>query len=103
MGDWIMAWAWCLPAGFSTPLPYFYVVFFAILLFHRQKRDDEACEHKCVLPACEAWDEADRFRAIGTARIGPSTRSSYRTSEQLGGVPGLQLTFFFRRIIPYIY
>lgn len=46
MGDWMMSWAWCLPAGFSTPLPYFYVVFFAILLVHRQMRDDEACEHK---------------------------------------------------------
>jgi delta14-sterol reductase len=46
MGDWIMSWAWCLPGGFSTPLPYFYVVFFFILLVHRQQRDDEACEHK---------------------------------------------------------
>ena len=41
-----MSWAWCLPAGFSTPLPYFYVIFFAILLVHRQIRDDEACEKK---------------------------------------------------------
>lgn len=45
-GDWLMSWAWCLPAGFSTPLPYFYVIFFAILLVHRQMRDDEACEKK---------------------------------------------------------
>lgn len=41
-----MAWAWCLPAGFGTPLPYFYVVFFAVLLVHRQMRDDEACGKK---------------------------------------------------------
>lgn len=45
-GDWIMAWAWCLPCGFSTPIPYFYVLFFAILLVHRQLRDDEACRKK---------------------------------------------------------
>ncbi|EIW65735.1 hypothetical protein TREMEDRAFT_41207 [Tremella mesenterica DSM 1558] len=45
-GDWIMACAWCLPAGFGSPLPYFYVVFFAILLIHRQMRDDEACKKK---------------------------------------------------------
>lgn len=41
-----MAWAWCLPTGFNTPLTYFYVVYFAILLVHRQLRDDEACHKK---------------------------------------------------------
>ncbi|GAA5966699.1 hypothetical protein JCM21900_002851 [Sporobolomyces salmonicolor] len=46
LGDWIMAWAWCLPCGFTSPLPYFYVIYFAILLVHRQQRDDEACAHK---------------------------------------------------------
>ncbi|GMK57223.1 hypothetical protein CspeluHIS016_0400570 [Cutaneotrichosporon spelunceum] len=46
LGDWIMAWAWCLPTGFKTPIPYFYVIYFAILLMHRQKRDDEACKEK---------------------------------------------------------
>ncbi|KAI5452505.1 erg24, C-14 sterol reductase [Naganishia albida] len=46
MGDWIMAWAWCLPTGFSTPITYFYVVYFAILLVHRQRRDDHACTEK---------------------------------------------------------
>ena len=45
-GDWIMAWAWCLPTGFGTPLTYFYVVYFAILLLHRERRDNEACERK---------------------------------------------------------
>lgn len=23
LGDWIMAWAWCLPTGFQTPITYF--------------------------------------------------------------------------------
>ncbi|GAA5846340.1 hypothetical protein JCM9279_001332 [Rhodotorula babjevae] len=46
MGDWIMSWAWCLPCGFQSPLPYFYVIYFGILLFHRQTRDDEACALK---------------------------------------------------------
>ena len=41
-----MAWAWCLPCGFSSPIPYFYVVYFAILLVHRQMRDEEACRMK---------------------------------------------------------
>ncbi|WOO85586.1 Delta(14)-sterol reductase [Vanrija pseudolonga] len=45
-GDWLMAWAWCLPTGFNTPITYFYVAYFAVLLIHRQRRDDEACRHK---------------------------------------------------------
>ncbi|SNX85361.1 probable ERG24 - C-14 sterol reductase [Melanopsichium pennsylvanicum] len=46
LGDWIMAWAWSLPCGFATPIPYFYVAYFAVLLVHRQFRDDEACQKK---------------------------------------------------------
>lgn len=46
LGDWLMAWAWCLPCGTSSPIPYFYVVYFAVLLLHRQLRDDDACKKK---------------------------------------------------------
>ncbi|CAD6933241.1 unnamed protein product [Tilletia laevis] len=45
-GDLIMALAWSLPTGFETPVPYFYVAFFTVLLVHRQMRDDEACRGK---------------------------------------------------------
>lgn len=45
-GDLLMALAWCLPAGFSTPIPYFYVIYFAILLIHRDQRDDHKCRSK---------------------------------------------------------
>jgi len=45
-GDLTMAVAWSLPTGFKTPITYFYVVYFAVLLIHRQRRDDEACEKK---------------------------------------------------------
>jgi Delta14-sterol reductase len=52
-----MALAWSLPTGFDTPLTYFYVTYFAVLLIHRQRRDDEKCEKKYVnhliLPFCE--------------------------------------------------
>jgi hypothetical protein len=47
------SWAWCLPAGFETPIPYFYVVYFGILLVHRQIRDDEQCKLKYG----KDWDE----------------------------------------------
>ncbi|TFY76728.1 hypothetical protein EWM64_g7286 [Hericium alpestre] len=46
MGDLLMALAWSLPTGFDTPVTYFYVVYFAVLLIHRQRRDDENCEKK---------------------------------------------------------
>ncbi|KAJ7599401.1 ERG4/ERG24 ergosterol biosynthesis protein [Mycena floridula] len=45
-GDIIMALAWSLPTGFNTPITYFYVIYFAVLLIHRQRRDDENCEKK---------------------------------------------------------
>ncbi|KAL1724466.1 ergosterol biosynthesis ERG4/ERG24 [Schizophyllum commune] len=45
-GDWLMAVAWSLPTGFATPFTYFYPIYFAILLVHRQLRDDEACHKK---------------------------------------------------------
>ncbi|OCH88476.1 ERG4/ERG24 ergosterol biosynthesis protein [Obba rivulosa] len=46
LGDLLMALAWSLPTGFDTPITYFYVVYFAVLLAHRQMRDDENCEKK---------------------------------------------------------
>jgi protein-S-isoprenylcysteine O-methyltransferase Ste14 len=46
LGDLIMAFAWCLPAGFSHPLPYFYFFYFTGLLVHRAWRDNERCREK---------------------------------------------------------
>lgn len=41
-----MGLSWSLPTGFETPITYFYIIYFTILLLHRQARDDEACEKK---------------------------------------------------------
>jgi len=46
LGDLIMAFAWSLPTKFDTPVTYFYVIYFAVLLIHRQRRDDEMCAKK---------------------------------------------------------
>ncbi|GLB40307.1 putative ERG4 ERG24 ergosterol biosynthesis protein [Lyophyllum shimeji] len=46
LDDVLMALAWSLPTVFDAPLTYFYVVYFAILLIHRQSRDDEHCHRK---------------------------------------------------------
>jgi delta14-sterol reductase len=45
-GDWLMAWAWCLPCGFGSVVPFFYVIYFGCLLLHRERRDEEACKAK---------------------------------------------------------
>lgn len=46
LGDLVMAFAWSLPTLFDTPITYFYVCYFLVLLIHRQRRDDEACQNK---------------------------------------------------------
>lgn len=45
-GDWLISWSWCLTTGFQTPLTYYYVLYFATLLIHRQIRDELKCKNK---------------------------------------------------------
>ncbi|KAJ7952070.1 7-dehydrocholesterol reductase [Quillaja saponaria] len=42
----LAAFFWTLPALFNHFLPYFYVIFLAILLVDRAKRDDDRCRSK---------------------------------------------------------
>ncbi len=51
-GDWMMALAWSLPCLFGSVVPYFYPIYFAILLIHRDIRDNEICKEKYG----EDWD-----------------------------------------------
>ena len=63
VGDILMALAWSLPCGFDAPVPYFYPIYFAILLIHRERRDHHFCRHKYG----EDWDrycERVRWRII---------------------------------------
>lgn len=75
LGDWIMSWSYCLPTGLAgyvmveqlststgllekravqtdefrgwgTPVTYFYILYFAILLIHRERRDEAKCRRK---------------------------------------------------------
>ncbi|KAM9456080.1 delta(14)-sterol reductase TM7SF2 isoform 2-T2 [Clarias gariepinus] len=46
LGDLLMALAWSLPCGFSHILPYFYVLYFSVLLVHREARDERQCRAK---------------------------------------------------------
>lgn len=45
-GDWIMGLSWCMLTGFNSPIPYFYCIYFGILLIHRAIRDDHVCAIK---------------------------------------------------------
>lgn len=51
-GDWIMGLCWCLLCGVQSPVPYYYAIYFAILLMHRAERDD----HQCKLKYGDDWD-----------------------------------------------
>jgi len=46
LGDLMMGLAWCLCTGFSSILCYFYIIYFTILLVHREWRDNEHCAKK---------------------------------------------------------
>ena len=47
-----------------TPITYFYPVYFAVLLVHREIRD----EHKCAAKYGEAWK---KYKALVPYRIVP--------------------------------
>ena len=76
LGDWLLSWAYCLPTGlagfmidhkttrslvgrdstvivpggeargYGIPVTYFFMLYFAILLIHRERRDEERCRRK---------------------------------------------------------
>jgi delta24(24(1))-sterol reductase len=44
--DIIMGWTWALACGFGGALPYFYPVFFFVMIMHRAQRDERRCREK---------------------------------------------------------
>jgi protein-S-isoprenylcysteine O-methyltransferase Ste14 len=46
LGDLLMGLAWCLPCLFDSIVPYFYIIYFLILLIHRERRDHAQCLRK---------------------------------------------------------
>jgi hypothetical protein len=63
LGDLMMGLAWCLPAGFRHPLPYFYVVYLGVLLVHRERRDHARCALKYG-PDWDAYCARVRWRIV---------------------------------------
>jgi len=63
LGDWLMGLAWSLNCGFGRVLPYFYPIYFAILLIHREWRDNRHCATKYGRD-WERYTERVRWRII---------------------------------------
>jgi delta14-sterol reductase len=56
-GDWIMGLTWCLVCGFDSIVPYYYAIYFLVLLVHRSIRDDHLCQQKYG----DDWDTYKRM------------------------------------------
>jgi Delta14-sterol reductase len=63
LGDLMMGLAWCLTCGFGSPLPYFYIIYFTILLVHRERRDDALCSARYGAD-WEAYRQKARWRIL---------------------------------------
>lgn len=86
-GDWLMGLAWCLPCGVQHITPYFYAVYFATLLIHRQAVDAclfEWSPSQTVGPSlltCAGTCATTMPALSSTARTGTSSRSWCRTGS----------------------
>jgi protein-S-isoprenylcysteine O-methyltransferase Ste14 len=55
-GDYLMGLTYSLFCGFNSIVPYYYAIYFCILLVHRSIRDDVLCQEKYG----KDWDEYKR-------------------------------------------
>ena len=63
VGDILMALSWSLPCAFGSIVPYFYPIYFAILLIHRERRDHHFCTQKYGAD-WERYCERVRYRIV---------------------------------------
>lgn len=56
LGDLMMGLAWCAATGVARVVPYFYFIYFVILLVHRERRDQAHCARKYGA----AWHQYER-------------------------------------------
>lgn len=64
VGDWLMTVSWSMLTGTGYLLPYFQPIYFAVLLIHRQLRDEEQMLHKYGKADWEKFCQQVRYRLI---------------------------------------
>ena len=70
-GDWVMGLAWSLPCGFTHVLPYFYPIYFACLLIHREGATIQSSIHACA--AADDDDDGDvHWRGAAGGTVSPA-------------------------------
>lgn len=62
-GDLLMTLSWCLLCGFESIVPYFSIVYFTVLLVHRDRRDGHAC-HQKYGPDWERYTSLVKYRIV---------------------------------------
>lgn len=84
MCDLYFAITWGLITGFNSPFPWFYPVFFAVMIAHRAYRDIQRCQRKYG----EAWKEYTRrvpYLFIPVS-FSLSQEKPFRSSSEEGGI-----------------
>jgi delta24(24(1))-sterol reductase len=76
--DWFFAFSWGLITGFNSPFPWFYPLFFTVMIIHRATRDIQRCRERYG----EAWKEYERrvpylFIPVGLSRTVSQTEANY--------------------------
>lgn len=94
----MMGLAYCLPCGFGSPIPYFYAIYFTVLLVHRERRDDEKC-HKKYGKDWEKYCEIVKSRILP----GKEIRQKWNRTKREKHKTQKKLTFLhsFRRVLIY--
>ncbi|RNF27320.1 putative C-14 sterol reductase [Trypanosoma conorhini] len=64
VGDWLMTFSWSALTGTAALLPYFQPVYFAVLLIHRQLRDERQMAEKYGAADWKKFCTAVRYRLI---------------------------------------
>lgn len=87
--DCFFAASWGLVTGFQSPFPWFYAVFFTVMIIHRARRDIERCRERYG----EAWMEYEKrvpylFIPVSALHFSPVQNANPRTVCLLSATHG---------------
>ncbi|KAG8343061.1 putative C-14 sterol reductase [Trypanosoma vivax] len=64
VGDWLMTLSWSVLTGYTAILPYFQPMYFALLLLHRQMRDERQMKEKYDAEDLQRFYDAVPYRLV---------------------------------------